>query len=92
MKLRLITLFVLLLLKLTSLEVFAQNVDSTITIKPFEVVENRWNIFTAGTKKQNLKSALFLDEPNANLADVLNQNSQVFVKSYGMGSLATTSF
>ena len=60
MKLRLIILFVLLLLMHTSFEGFAQNIDSTITIKPFEVVENRWNIFTAGTKKQNLKSVLVL--------------------------------
>jgi len=70
----------------------SQEVDSIIQFKPIEIIENRWNIFGAGTKTQHLNKETIYKVPNQNLGELLTQNSHIFIKSYGMGSLATTSF
>lgn len=66
--------------------------DTIITLKMFEVKSLRWSKFTLGSKQQRLDKLGLAHLPTATLTDVLSENTIMFVKSYGIGSLATTSF
>jgi iron complex outermembrane receptor protein len=57
-----------------------------------EVSETRLTAFSSGNKNETLDSASLKRYSNSNLADLLAAESQVFIKSYGLGSSATTSF
>lgn len=67
-------------------------VDTTHRMKEVVITANRLDNFAAGTKVQQIDSATMGKYPMANLGDVLTNESSVFIKSYGAGSLATTSF
>lgn len=69
-----------------------QTTDSVQQLKLVEVSAARIDNFSSGNKKQTLDSILLSNYTLNNLADVLANQSQVFIKSYGLGSLATTSF
>ena len=69
-----------------------QSIDSTLELRTVEITASRLDNFTSGNKKQTLDSSLLSNYSINNLADVLANQSQVFIKSYGLGSLATTSF
>lgn len=65
------------------------------TIKMFPVVEvtaNRLSTFSAGTKKIILDSSILSRYNTTNLADLLSNETPIFIKSYGLGNLATASF
>ncbi len=66
--------------------------DSIIHIKTVTVTSNRLAGFSAGTKITTFDSIIYSKYIDKNLADLLADESPVFVKSYGMGSLASTSF
>lgn len=57
-----------------------------------EVSETRFTAFSSGNKHETIDSTLLSRYSNSNLADLLAAESQVFIKSYGLGSSATTSF
>ncbi len=67
-------------------------VDSIKQLKPVEISSLRLNEFSSGNKCETIDSAMLNKYATSNLADVLTNETQVFVKSYGLGSLATTSF
>ncbi len=76
---------------------FAQVSDTSSrkTIKQLDAVEiiaARLMVFSSGNKSETLDSALLNRYSNNNLADLLANESQVFIKSYGLGSIATSSF
>lgn len=84
---------------LTSLALFllitpiiAQRLDDTLRLKEVEVAATRLSTFAAGAKVQRVDSATMARYASADLSDLLANESAVFVKSYGLGSLATTSF
>lgn len=52
----------------------------------------RLNTFGAGAKVQHIDSATMARYGTADLGDLLANESPVFIKSYGLGSLATTTF
>jgi iron complex outermembrane receptor protein len=64
----------------------------SISLKEVEVSGSREVLFSNANKTEVLDSTLLSRYSTANLADILVNESQVFVKSYGLGSLATTSF
>ena len=66
--------------------------DSIMQLKQVQITAQRIQNFSSGTKIQNIDSALISQYSTNNLADLLENESPLFVKSYGMGSLATTSF
>ena len=75
----------------------AQVVDTTgkKAVNQLDVVEitaTRLTAFSSGNKNETLDSVLLTRYSNSNLADLLAAESQVFIKSYGLGSSATTSF
>jgi len=72
---------------------FAQlQVDSIRQLAVVEVSSSRLAAFASGNKNENLDSAILNRYSTGNLADLLANESQVFIKSYGLGSLATSSF
>jgi vitamin B12 transporter len=64
------------------------------TIKITEVVISRNNIKSEsyGYKKSTLDSSVLISYSNRALTDLLSENTEVFIKSYGMGGTATPSF
>ena len=74
---------------------FCQAQDSISSIEHLSevtVYSSRLSKFSVGNKIEVLDSLLLDSYSSANLADILSNESQVFIKSYGLGSLATTSF
>lgn len=68
------------------------SVGSAKELPVIEVAETRFTAFSSGNKNEALDSTLLSRYSNSNLADLLAAESQVFIKSYGLGSSATTSF
>ncbi len=72
---------------------FAQlRMDSVKQLPVLEISTSRLAAFSSGNKTETLDSTLLNRYSTSNLADLLANESQVFIKSYGLGSLATTSF
>jgi len=67
-------------------------VDSAVQLKEVTVTVNRLDNFSAGSKIETIDSAAIAQYKNGNLATLLANESPLFMKSYGLGSLATTSF
>ena len=72
----------------------AQNriADSTYTLKEIKIISNRLDNYSSGTKVQLIDSNIIAQYINNSLATLLLNESSIFIKSYGAGSLATTSF
>lgn len=72
---------------------WAQTISvDTNQLKSVEVSSSRSNKFSSGNKTEILDSTILSRYSSNNLADLLANQSQIFIKSYGLGSLATTSF
>lgn len=74
---------------------FAQKEISDTTHHPLneiEVTANRIDHFSSGIKSKSIDSTSMNQYQSTNLADLLENESPLFIKSYGLGSLATSSF
>jgi iron complex outermembrane receptor protein len=63
----------------------------TQSLENIIVTANRLTHFSSGNKIQKIDSLWLRNAQNTNLADLLATHSQVFIKTYGVGSLATAS-
>ncbi len=79
---------------LLSLTGYAQQIpiDSSTQLNVVEVSDSKYILFSNSSKTETFDSTLLNRYSTNNLADVLVNESQIFIKSYGLGSLATTSF
>lgn len=79
---------------LIGLYVFGQknNKDSTVLLKEVNISSNRLHNFGAGIKVQIIDSNTINQYKSGNLSNVLENESPLFIKTYGSGSLATSSF
>lgn len=86
------TIFLFLIVH--SITGYAQDIslDSIKQLKVVEVSTSRLTVFSNSTKTETFDSTFLSRYSTSNLADILSNESQIFVKSYGLGSLATTSF
>ena len=66
--------------------------DTAKQLSTVEVSSSRLLLFSSANKTETFDSTLLNRYSLSNLADVLANESQIFIKSYGLGSLATTSF
>lgn len=84
----------LLLLLAQSFAGYAQEtpVDTSKQLNVVEVSASRITIFADANKTETFDSTFLSRYSTSNLADLLTNESQLFIKSYGLGSLATTSF
>lgn len=78
------------LLLLRSVMLQAQ-IDSA-QLNSVTITASRFELFNAGTHTQLLDSAAAASFQTQTLAELLAAQSQVFIKTYGQGSLATASF
>ena len=81
------TLQIAILLLLLWQSAFSQNIADTVKIKTVEVVETIVPEAYKATKFDSLTK-----EQSTDLAELINNNSGAFIKSYGAGSLASISF
>lgn len=72
--------------------VMAQSPDSVISISTFEVVSPRVTLQEQTFKTERVDSLERVAYQHAHLADLLSNTGHLFIKTYGMGGLATTSF
>jgi vitamin B12 transporter len=66
--------------------------QDSILLKEVVIHSNRLQNFTSGNKVIALDSMHIHELPQGSLSDLLQRHSTVFMKTYGLGSLATTSF
>ncbi len=85
MRVRIAILFVLLSVVAAS----AQDVAHRVDIEQVQVTTR--NLRESGMQTTHIDSSLLRESPTFSLAEVLAQNSNIFVKSYGRGSLSTPS-
>jgi iron complex outermembrane receptor protein len=75
---------------LTAFTSLAQpHADSIKQLPVVEISSPRSTTFSSGNKSEILDSTALSRYSTGNLADLLSNESQVFIKSYGLGSLAT---
>lgn len=72
-------------------QVLDGQVDTVLTLQEVAVSASRLRAEPIGVRVEQMDSSVLQNLPAANLADALQQHSLVFIKSYGLGSLATTS-
>jgi iron complex outermembrane receptor protein len=89
---RTLPLFLTSSLLLLATGLIAQPLTDTLLLKEFEVSAPRLATYGAGAKVQRMDSATMARYASADLGELLANESPVFIKSYGLGSLATTSF
>lgn len=84
--------WILPLVLLPGLAVSAQPGMDTVKLERVVIRAHRLTDFDAGVKVQRVDSAALARYRFTDLGDLLSNESPIFVKSYGLGSLATTSF
>jgi len=66
--------------------------DTSIRLEPITIRETRLENFAAGTKVQSFDSVVLADFQQKNLSDLLMDETGIFIKTYGLGGLALSSF
>jgi outer membrane cobalamin receptor len=66
--------------------------NDTVRIKEVMISRNKFQSSHSGYKETAIDSTVLLKYSNSNLSDMLNGNTEIFIKSYGMGGTATPSF
>jgi outer membrane cobalamin receptor len=66
--------------------------DDTIRINEVVISGKKLISGLSGYKTEHIDSSILKDYSNLTLAEVLSENSNISIKSYGMGGTATTSF
>jgi len=66
--------------------------NDTINIKEVVISRKKINSDPAGYKKITIDSSIIKNYSHGTLAELLSENSKIFIKSYGMGGTATPSF
>lgn len=86
--------FFVLALTSQAIGTFAQEVmsDSAFTLNGVTIESDRLSSLNAGYKFQEADSLSMQMHQNDELATLLKNHSSVFIKSYGLGSIATSSF
>ena len=86
-------LIIILIFIPISVASFAQtaNTKNAVDLKEVTVTARR-ALSDIGIQKTELDSTVLRESITNSLADVLSQNSTIFIKSYGRGSLSTASF
>lgn len=69
----------------------AQQLTDTLRLKEVEVIAPRLSTYGTGGRVQRMDSTTLTRYAAADLGELLANETPVFIKSYGLGSLATTS-
>jgi outer membrane cobalamin receptor len=83
----------LFLLCVTSISYGQMMWDSVFILRQVDIISSRqFQKETAGMKKTVIDSVVMLQKINLSLAELLSENTPVFIKNYGRGALSTASF
>lgn len=66
--------------------------DTTIKIQEVKISSPRLSELSIGNKIIQIDSAILVENQHKNLSDLLENESSIFVRTYGLGSLSTSSF
>jgi outer membrane cobalamin receptor len=66
--------------------------DDTIKIKEVVISGNKFISDHLGYKKTTIDSSILFNYSSGNLSVMLSENTDIFIKSYGMGGIATPAF
>lgn len=66
-------------------------IDTSLTMEPIEINASKSLEYDFGSNAQVVDSQLIAAYSSSSLSEVLSQQSGMFIKSYGLGSLATVS-
>ena len=80
-----------ILLTLNTWTLHAQDTIPNQQLKKITITTDRLTIYSAGTKNLRFDEKTLLQHRHRNLSDLLQDESPIFIKSYGLGGLATTS-
>lgn len=83
---------ILLLFCLLAVSVFAQSPADSVKMDSVVISATRNSVFAAGIKTVRYDSATAARYSNSGIGDLLGAESELFIKSYGAGSTATSSF
>jgi vitamin B12 transporter len=83
---------VLSIVLLAGLFARAQQVDTSYSITDVVITSSRFDQFNTGSKTCQPDSVASITYRTQSLAELLGSQSQVYIKSYGQGTLATSSF
>jgi vitamin B12 transporter len=84
-----LTLFIVMVVFLH--KVSSAQLQDTVNLIPVQITAPRSLLFTAGTSVWKIDSVTLEKNTHRSLADLLNSNSVLFVKTYGGGASATLS-
>ncbi|MFN7117054.1 MAG: TonB-dependent receptor plug domain-containing protein [Saprospiraceae bacterium] len=80
---------IFLLFLLACMDAWTQS-DTTLALETVTITASRFRQTPVGYQATTLDSSRLQLTPSLSLADVLQQNTGIFIKSYGLGSLATS--
>lgn len=66
--------------------------DTTIKIQEVKIASPRLSELSIGNKIIQIDSAILVENQHKNLSDLLENESSIFVRTYGLNSLSTSSF
>lgn len=84
--------FSILALHFVFSSLMAQEADTILVLPEFEIVDSRLNPNTSGLHVLSIDHTTLENNQSLNLPDLLQSQFPLFIKSYGIGSLATPSF
>jgi len=70
----------------------AQHVSDTIRIKTIEIFANKIKKEDAGKTITKIDSISMIKALTSSLSDMISQNTNIYIKDYGRGAMATASF
>ncbi len=88
-----ISVLCVFLLELSPMAYSQSIATDTIEIESISIYRNRNSIdYIPGTKVESIDSMVFKEKSFLSLAELLGENSPIFIKTYGRGATATASF
>jgi len=86
--------FIIILIVIFPIKIFAQYLaDTVFQIEQVTIsAEQFFQQENAGSKSQNIDTSILQNKIDRSIADILSENSSIFIKNNGRGALATISF
>jgi outer membrane cobalamin receptor len=70
----------------------AQHISDTVRIKTIEIFANKINKEDAGKTTTKIDSISMIKALTSSLSDLISQNTNIYIKDYGRGAMASASF
>lgn len=88
---KVLLIFVVMMFSAFTFKVSAQQDSIAVRIKELNIINTRLQELNGGTKIQQFDSLTLQQYQHSNLTELLSDESALYIKSYGVGSLASSS-